>query len=81
MGVFGGPEVTRRVVMGLYSLQHRGQESVGVATTNGETIHLLKRMGLVTELNREEKAGFEKSVNAVKGLIEACKAIAPNLGR
>ncbi len=55
MGVFDGPEVTRRVVMGLYSLQHRGQESVGVATTNGENIHLLRRMGLVTELNREEK--------------------------
>jgi amidophosphoribosyltransferase len=55
MGVFGGPEVTRRVVMGLYSLQHRGQESVGVATTNGENIRVLKRMGLVTELNREEK--------------------------
>ncbi len=55
MGVFGGPEVTRRVVMGLYSLQHRGQESVGVATSNGESIHVLKRMGLVTELNKEEK--------------------------
>ncbi len=55
MGVFGGPEVTRRVVMGLYSLQHRGQESVGVATTNGDTIRVIKRMGLVTELNREEK--------------------------
>jgi amidophosphoribosyltransferase len=55
MGVFGGPEVTRRVVMGLYSLQHRGQESVGVATSNGDNIHVLKRMGLVTELNREEK--------------------------
>jgi amidophosphoribosyltransferase len=63
MGVFGGPEVTRRVVMGLYSLQHRGQESVGVATTNGETIHLLKRMGLVTELNREEK-----EIQAMTGL-------------
>ena len=63
MGVFGGPEVTRRVVMGLYSLQHRGQESVGVATTNGETIHLLKRMGLVTDLNREEK-----EIQAMTGL-------------
>ncbi len=55
MGIFGGAEVTRRVVMGLYSLQHRGQESVGVATTDGETISQVKRMGLVTELNREEK--------------------------
>jgi len=55
MAVFGGPEVTRRVVMGLYSLQHRGQESVGVATANGEDIHVIKRMGLVTELNKDEK--------------------------
>ncbi len=55
MAVFGGPEVTRRVVMGLYSLQHRGQESVGVATTNGDDIRLIKRMGLVTELNKDEK--------------------------
>jgi len=55
MGIFGGPEVTRRVVMGLYALQHRGQESVGVATSNGDSIALLRRMGLVTELNRDEK--------------------------
>ncbi len=55
MAVFGGPEVTRRVVMGLYSLQHRGQESVGVAATNGDDIHLIRRMGLVTELNKDEK--------------------------
>ncbi|MDR4307423.1 malate dehydrogenase [Chelatococcus sambhunathii] len=33
------------------------------------------------ELDRAEKAEFDKSVNAVKGLIEACKTIAPNLGK
>jgi malate dehydrogenase len=31
------------------------------------------------QLDKEERAGFEKSVNAVKGLVEACKAIAPSL--
>ena len=33
------------------------------------------------ELSGDEKAGFDKSVGAVKGLIEACKQIAPNLGK
>ncbi|GBD50615.1 malate dehydrogenase [Methylopila sp. Yamaguchi] len=33
------------------------------------------------ELRGDEKAGFDKSVGAVKGLIEACKQIAPNLGK
>lgn len=55
MGVFGGAEVARRVLMGLYSLQHRGQESVGVAVANNNDIQLVRRMGLVTELTREEK--------------------------
>src|SRR3989338_633782 len=55
MGIFGGPEVARRVLMGLYSLQHRGQESVGLALTDSKEIQLVKRMGLVTELTREEK--------------------------
>lgn len=32
-------------------------------------------------LNREEKLAFNKSVNAVKGLVEACKKIAPGLGK
>ncbi len=56
MGVFGGPEVARRTLMGLYALQHRGQESVGVAVTDGADIQLVKRMGLVTGLTTDEKA-------------------------
>jgi amidophosphoribosyltransferase len=64
MGVFGGPEAARRTLMGLYSLQHRGQESVGLAVSDGENIQLLKRMGLVTELTREEKL-----VDGMKGSL------------
>jgi amidophosphoribosyltransferase len=55
MGIFGGGEVSRRVLMGLYSLQHRGQESVGLAVADGGNVQLVRRMGLVTELIREEK--------------------------
>jgi malate dehydrogenase len=33
------------------------------------------------ELNSAERGMFEKSVQAVEGLVEACKKIAPNLGK
>ena len=32
---------------GLYALQHRGQESAGIAVSNGETINVHKRLGLI----------------------------------
>ena len=53
-GVFGvyAPEedVARLTFFGLYSLQHRGQESAGIATTDGERPHLHARMGLVSQV-------------------------------
>jgi len=50
-------------LMGLYSLQHRGQESVGLAVTDGENMQLVRRMGLVTELTKEEKL-----IDGLKGI-------------
>ena len=35
---------------GLYALQHRGQESAGIATSNGKRIHVYKDMGLVSQV-------------------------------
>lgn len=57
-GVFGiyinNPEnetdAARTAFYGLYALQHRGQESAGIAVANGEHIELYKGMGLVTEV-------------------------------
>ncbi|MBS4024447.1 MAG: amidophosphoribosyltransferase, partial [Clostridia bacterium] len=53
-GVFGiyGPEedVARITYFGLYALQHRGQESAGIAVSNGKSIALHKNMGLVAEV-------------------------------
>ncbi|HET6781940.1 MAG TPA: amidophosphoribosyltransferase [bacterium] len=53
-GVFGvrvadGPAAPV-VHLGLYSLQHRGQESAGIATSDGQGVHLHKGMGLVSEV-------------------------------
>jgi amidophosphoribosyltransferase len=50
-GVFGrGLDVARITCYGLYALQHRGQESAGIATSGGSGVMLQKGMGLVSEV-------------------------------
>jgi amidophosphoribosyltransferase len=53
-GVFGifarGEQVARITFFGLYALQHRGQESAGIAVTDGYSAHLHKEMGLVGQV-------------------------------
>ena len=56
-GVFGiyapGEDVSRLTFFALFALQHRGQESAGIATTNGKSIQLYARMGLVSQVFNE----------------------------
>ncbi len=53
-GVFGvwapGEEVAKLTYFGLYALQHRGQESAGIAVSNGDKILVYKDMGLVAQV-------------------------------
>jgi amidophosphoribosyltransferase len=53
-GVFGvfapGDDVSRLAYFGLFALQHRGQESAGIAVTDGESIACHKDMGLVSQV-------------------------------
>jgi amidophosphoribosyltransferase len=49
-GVFGHPEATKLTYLGLYALQHRGQESAGIASTSGIELHHHKALGLVQEI-------------------------------
>ena len=57
-GVFGvyapEAEVATLTYFGLFALQHRGQESAGIATFEGDTIHLHKDMGLVSQVFDDE---------------------------
>lgn len=46
-GIFGDDEAARRTYLGLYAIQHRGQESSGIAAADGSRIALHKGMGLV----------------------------------
>ncbi|MBX3386048.1 MAG: amidophosphoribosyltransferase [Phycisphaeraceae bacterium] len=49
-GVWGGPEPAAISYMGLWSLQHRGQESAGIAVSNGFELNAVTGMGLVSQV-------------------------------
>jgi amidophosphoribosyltransferase len=50
VAIYGHPEASKLAYLSLYALQHRGQESAGIAASNGERIELHKGMGLVADL-------------------------------
>ncbi|MEX0751194.1 MAG: amidophosphoribosyltransferase [Dehalococcoidia bacterium] len=61
-GVFGvyapGEDVARITFFGLYALQHRGQESAGIATSNSRTLYLKTGMGLVSQVFDEDDLSY-----------------------
>jgi amidophosphoribosyltransferase len=66
-GVFGvwapGEDVAKLTYFGLYALQHRGQESAGIAVSNGRQILVYKDMGLVSQVFDEA------TLEALKGHV------------
>jgi len=54
MGVFGHPEAANMVYLGLYALQHRGQESCGIVTSDGKGLISHRQMGLVADAFKED---------------------------
>ena len=49
-GVWNHAEAANVAYLGLYSLQHRGQESAGIAATDGQSFHVEKAMGWVADV-------------------------------
>ena len=49
-GIFGHPEAANMTYLGLYALQHRGQESAGIAASDGHLIRLSRAMGYVADV-------------------------------
>src|SRR5580658_10997744 len=50
VAIHGHADAARQVYLGLYALQHRGQESAGIASADGQRLANIKGMGLVSEI-------------------------------
>ena len=54
-GIFGHPDAANLTYLGLYALQHRGQESAGIVSSDGKRLYGEKAMGLVADIFTEER--------------------------
>lgn len=57
IGLFGIPDAAPLAALGLHALQHRGQESAGIATAHNGILHCHKGMGLVAKVFGDGQAG------------------------
>ena len=64
-GIFGDEDAVRKTYFGLHSLQHRGQESAGIATSDGELIQCYTGIGMVSRVFRTGSGVIEKLSNPI----------------
>jgi len=64
-GIFGDPNAVQKTYLGLHSLQHRGQESTGIASSSGDFIQCHTGMGTVSRVFRSGSALLEKLTNPI----------------
>ena len=55
VAIYAHPEASKLVYLGLHALQHRGQESAGIASSDGNTVFVHKAMGLVMDIFSNEE--------------------------
>ncbi|HEX7071518.1 MAG TPA: amidophosphoribosyltransferase [Rhodothermales bacterium] len=53
-GIYGHPEAANLAYLGIYAMQHRGQESAGIAASDGQQVRVTKDMGHVSEVFNAE---------------------------
>ncbi len=53
-GVYGHEEAAKLTYLGLYALQHRGQESAGIVSSDGAELHAHRAMGLVEDIFQQD---------------------------
>ncbi len=64
-GIFGDPDAVEKTYFGLHSLQHRGQESAGIASSDGDFIHCHTGMGQVARVFRKDNGILDKLRNPI----------------
>ena len=65
IGIFGHPEASNLAYLGLHALQHRGQESAGIVSSDGQQLHCVREMGHVGEIFTEERLSFLPGSSAI----------------
>ena len=64
-GVYGHPEAANLAYLGLYALQHRGQESAGIVSSNGKALIAHRGMGLVADIFNTDIIGRLEGTSAI----------------
>src|SRR3990170_3971623 len=64
-GVFGAPNAVELTYLGLYALQHRGQESAGICSSKNDKLIYHRGMGLVADVFTKEILDGLKSTSAI----------------
>ncbi|MGH7800879.1 MAG: amidophosphoribosyltransferase [Thermodesulfobacteriota bacterium] len=64
-GIYGHPEAANLTYLGLHALQHRGQESAGIVSSNGTHLFTHREMGLVNDIFTEEVLSKLPGRNAI----------------
>ena len=64
-GIFNHPEAARFTYLGLFSLQHRGEEGAGICTSDGQNLHIHKGQGLVGDVFDEAAVSRLVGRNAI----------------
>jgi amidophosphoribosyltransferase len=64
-GIYGHPEAANLAYLGLYALQHRGQESVGITTSDGARLQIHKALGYVADAFDEATFAKLRGTSAV----------------
>ena len=64
-GAWGCKEAAQICYLGLYSLQHRGQESAGIVTADASNFYVVKDMGLVSEIFNPDNLSHLKGQSGV----------------
>lgn len=64
-GIYAHPEAARLTYLGLYALQHRGQESCGIVSSNGAELRLERAMGHVSESFDQQRIDRLEGTSAV----------------
>ena len=64
-GIYGDPDAAQKTFFGLYSLQHRGQESAGIASSDGQVISCYRGQGTVARVFRSGSGVLRKLENPI----------------